>query len=163
MRKLGLGRPISSKGLPGLWAPPGVARSVNPQGQSEHCTAMEWPREGSSCQSLVCPQLPGQGGRGLEAEQSLAPAGAWPLAGWRDDTRTLARPPEALPAACDHWSSACPILESLLRPRLPAGPTSSLNPRAASAQPCPLLPWSYRRVPGLLPSPTHRPAVLSHL
>lgn len=98
---------------------------------------MEWPREGSSCQNLVCPQLPGQGGRGLEAEQSLAPAGAWLLAGWRDDTRTLALPPKALPAACGHWSAACPILESLLRPRLSAGPTSSFNPWGSQ---CPALP-----------------------
>ena len=31
MRRLGLGRPISSKGLPGLWAPPGVSGSANLQ------------------------------------------------------------------------------------------------------------------------------------
>lgn len=38
----------------------------------QHCTSAGWPREGSSCQGLGCPLVPGQGGWGPEAGQSLA-------------------------------------------------------------------------------------------
>lgn len=124
---------------------------------------MEWPQGGSSCQSLVCPQLPGQGGRGLEAEQSLAPAGAWPLDGWRADQEPwlcLQRPSLLLVVI---GLQPAPSSNLFCNPGCLLAPLHPLIPGAACAQPCPLLPWSYCSVLGLLPSPTHMPAVLSHL
>lgn len=122
-----------------------------------------WPQEGSSCRDLVCPQLPGQGGRCWEAGQSRRPgkpaAVGW-LAGWlaAGTMQNPAWPPLALPATCGHWSSACAIRKASPVPPPPPCPFPSPGTQAllawAGSVPPPCLPVNFWGQPVLALAPT---------
>lgn len=164
MRRLGLGRPISSKGLPGLWAPPGVSGSANLQADGRNIAPLWSGHERAAVARIwfaLSFQVKEGGAWRLSGALPLQGPGRWLAGGMIPEPWPCLQRPSLLLVVIG--PQPAPSSNLFRDPGCLLAPLHPLIPGAASAQPCPLLPWSYCSVLGLLPSPTHMPAVLSHL